>query len=529
MEALFAKMPVETGMAFVVVSHTDPGRTSMLPQILQRGTKLKVLEVENGMRVTANTIYLPPSNRDVVLQNEAFELKEQHRSTTLRLPIDTLFKSLAESRGGRAGCVVLSGTGTDGSQGLRMIKEKNGVTMVQKVETAKYSGMPESAIATGLADFILEPAEIPERLIEFFSRESSIAAMAKEVDKGEDIGTAVSKIITILGNRTGHDFSQYKKSTLVRRIQRRMSVMRTPDGNDYLKYLHRHPEEIDSLFQDLLIGVTSFFRDPEAFSYLKEILPELLSRTKERQPFRVWVTGCATGEEVYSIAILLIEVLDELDVRREIQIFGTDIDEISVEKAREGLYPQNIAADVSAERLKRYFSKENSHYRVKKDLREPIVFAVQNVLRDPPFSRLDLLVCRNLLIYLESAAQKKLIPLFHYSLKSGGVLFLGTSETVGGFSDIFAPLSKKWNIYRKRDVSSGIQRQVQFPMGGTGVDEAMEQLSPSKFQDETKEPGVAQATERLLLREHTPSCVVINPGARFHTSTAAPENTWNSL
>ena len=515
LEILFSNMPPETGMSFVVVTHTDPSRQSMLPQILQRGTKMEVIQIKGGMTVKPNTVYLPPSNKDVALEHDTFEFKEQRGASTMRLPIDTFFKSLAENRGERAGCIVLSGTGTDGSQGLRFLKENGGLAMAQRPESAKYSGMPESAIATGLADFVLDPAEMPRQLIEYFSHPSSIK-IERETEEGADLPAVISKVVTILANRTGHDFSQYKKSTLIRRIQRRMSVTRAPDGNQYIKHLHRHPDEIDSLFQDLLIGVTSFFRDPEAFSHLKEkVLPELLTRNDD-QSFRVWVAGCATGEEVYSIVILLMEVLDELDIRKELQIFGTDIDETAIEKARDGLFPPNIAADVSPARLKRFFEREDSHYRVRIQVREPVVFATQNVLKDPPFSRLDLLLCRNLLIYLESSAQKKLIPLFHYALKSGGVLFLGTSETVGDFTDIFAPISKKWNIYRKRDVSVIAQPQVRFPTGRKDMDEAIEQMRPFKTAHAVKESGIAYATERLLLKKHTPTCVIVNHNGEIH-------------
>jgi two-component system CheB/CheR fusion protein len=292
-----------------------------------------------------------------------------------------------------------------------------------------------------------------------------------------------------------------------------MTVTRMLSAQKYLTYLHRNPHEIESLFQDLLIGVTSFFRDVEAYDFLKEkVLPDLLKRGSEHEPFRVWAAGCATGEEVYSIMILVMECLDELGIRRDIQVFGTDLDRTSIEKAREGVYPENIAADLSPERLKNFFEKEDKNYRVRKSVREPVVFAAHNLLKDPPFSRLDLLVCRNLLIYLEPRAQKKLLPLFHYALKPGGVLFLGSSETVGEFADLFTPIHKKWSVYRKVDVSPALQPAVEFPTGGKAAATAVERaLAGQQPQTEVGDLAVATATTRLLLESHTPGCVVVNP------------------
>ncbi len=508
LEDFLAKMPDNSDLALVVISHTDPGRTSMLPDILGRKASMPVVQVKDGMRVKPNTVFLPPSNRDLILEGDVFHLQEQHRGSFFRLPIDTFLKSLADARGEFAGCVILSGTGTDGTQGLRVIKEKGGVTMVQSIASAKYEGMPESAMNTGMADFILAPAEMPARLVDYFASGIRLVE-AREEEVQADFPSILSKIVVAISSRTGHDFSQYKKSTLVRRIQRRMSVARCRTPQNYLTYLHHNPGEIEALFQDLLIGVTSFFRDPEAFELLSQhILGELLNRDRN-QPFRVWVPGCATGEEVYSLIILILERLNELQIRREIQVFGTDIDRTAIDKARDGLYPESIAADVSPERLQLFFIKENSSYRIRKEVREPVVFAVQNLLKDPPFSRLDLLVCRNLLIYLEPKAQKKILPLFHYSLKPGGALFLGSSETVGEFSDLFSPVYKKWNIYRKVDSSPGMLPRVEFPAGAKLPSTLMEpravQPAPAR-----SESVVEEATERLLLRQHTPACVVVN-------------------
>lgn len=509
LEEFFQNVPENSGMAYVIVSHTDPGRSSLLPEIIRRRSHIPAAEVKDGMVVAPNTIFLPPSNRDLALEGTVFRLKEQKRGPALRLPIDTFLKSLADSRGEHACCVILSGTGTDGTQGLRVIKEKGGVAVVQNTESAKYEGMPVSAIGTGLADFVLRPSEMPERLIECFS-DGVVIPKPKE-EEGEQFPVTLSKIVTTISNRTGHDFSAYKKSTLIRRIQRRMTVTRVRTPHKYLSYLHHNPTEIESLFQDLLIGVTSFFRDLEAFEYLKkEVMPDLLTRRSDEEPFRVWAAGCATGEEVYSVVIMITECLDELGIRKDLQVFGTDLDHKAIEKAREGLYPENIAADLTPERLKRFFEKENSLYRVKKEVREPVVFASHNVLKDPPFSRLDLLVCRNLLIYLEAKAQKKILPLFHYALRPGGTLFLGTSETVGEFVDLFLPIHKKWSIYRRVDVSPALQPLIEFPTGGKAAAMAVERLMTTHHPIEINDLAVAEATSRLLLETHTPPCVVVN-------------------
>jgi len=510
LEEFFQNVPKDSGMAYVVISHTDPGRSSLLPDIIQRRSDIPVTVVKDGMNVEPNTTYLPPSNRDLVLEGDIFRLKEQQRGSTLRLPIDTFLKSLADSRGELACCVILSGTGTDGTQGLRVIKEKGGITVVQTTESAKYEGMPESAIGTGLADFVIRPSEMPERLIECFFAGAGMPK-PEEVVVEDELPATISKIITTISTRTGHDFSAYKKSTLIRRIQRRMTVTRVLSPQKYLTYLHHNPGEIESLFQDLLIGVTSFFRDPEAFDMLKkEVLPGLLTRQAEHEPFRVWAAGCATGEEVYSTVILLMECLDELGTRRDIQVFGTDLDHTSIEKAREGVYPENIAADLSPERLKNFFEKENNNFRVRRAVRESVVFAAHNLLKDPPFSRLDLLVCRNLLIYLEPKAQKKVLPLFHYALRPGGVLFLGSSETVGEFADLFTPVHKKWSVYRRVDVSPALQPIVEFPTGGKAAATAVERALAGQQLAEVGESEIAAATSRLLLEMHTPECVVVN-------------------
>lgn len=508
LESFFAALPAQSGLAFVVIMHTDPEHTSLLPEILKRKSNSVILVIEDGLPIEPNTIYLPPSDRDPFIEDGAFHLKKRPGKRQLHMPVDGFLKNLAEEAGERAGCVILSGTGTDGTQGLRLIKEKSGVTVAQNCESALHAGMPESAIETGLVDYVLSPAEIPDRLIEFFKHPAFLETGPDQKQKTKS--DYLRRILVFLANRTRHDFSQYKESTLVRRIERRMTVTRSRNVEEYLDFLHRNPAESRALFQDLLIGVTSFFRDPEAFSFLKEkVLPELLAGGRKSAPFRAWVAGCATGEEAFSVAIILKELLEENDVARQLLIFGTDIDAQAIEKARHALYPQNIAADVGPARLKRFFANEHNHYRVTREIRDSVVFAEQNILRDPPFSTLDLLVCRNLLIYLKTEAQNKLFPLFHYTLDKGGILFLGTSESVSRHPELFKIVNKTFSIYRKKN--GGVRPPVEFRSWARefrAADEASR--SPGHRRGAAVPPSIAQAVEIELVKAYTPACVIVN-------------------
>ncbi len=505
LEAFFDAVADDSGLAFVVITHTDPDHESMLPDLLRRKTKIPVKLIEEGMAAEPNTVYLPPSNRDPVLERGVFSLKKRPARSKLHMPVDLFLKHLAEDRGELAACVILSGTGTDGTQGVRLIKEKAGLTVAQSPDSAQHGGMPKSAMETGMVDDVLTPSEIPGRLSEYFKHPVAIRDKPEE-GKEKKEPDHLRRILTFLATRTRHDFSFYKENTVIRRIERRMTVTRSRNASEYLGRLQQDPKEVRALFQDLLIGVTSFFRDPEAFIFLKEqVLPDLISQ-KDHEALRVWIPGCATGEEAYSVAIVLQECLEEKEISRDVQIFATDIDAKAIEKARLGTYVQNIVSDVNTERLKRFFTKEGSQYRLKSDIRELVVFAVQNVLADPPFSKLDLLVCRNLLIYLKPEAQSRLIPLFHYSIRNGGILFLGTSEGVGRYHDSFEPLSKQNSIYRKKNHLD--RRQVQFPTARwperTGEGPAAGR-KPDK-----PEQSVRGAVEKVLMEEYTPACVVVD-------------------
>jgi two-component system CheB/CheR fusion protein len=505
LEAFFDAVPDDSGLAFVVITHTDPEHESMLPDLLRRKTKISVKVIEEGMAAEPNTVYLPPSDRDPVLETGMFSLKKRPAKSKLHMPVDLFLKHLAEDRGELAACVILSGTGTDGTRGVRLIKEKAGLTVAQSPDSARHAGMPKSAMETGLVDYVLSPSEIPQSLEEYFKHPVAIRRKSEE-GKGKKEPDPLRRILTFLAARTRHDFSCYKENTLVRRIEHRMTITRNQKASDYLGLLQRDPKEVGALFQDLLIGVTSFFRDPEAFTFLKErVLPKVISE-KDHRSLRVWIPGCATGEEAYSVAMVLQECLEEREISREVQVFATDIDAKAIEKGRLGTYVQNIVSDVSPERLKRFFIKEESHYRLKSDIRELVVFAVQNVLADPPFSNLDLLVCRNLLIYLKPEAQSRLIPLFHYAIREGGILFLGTSEGVGRYHDLFEPLNKQCSIYRKKNHL--MPQPVQFPTA-RWLEKSGEEPPAGRKPDQPVQ-SVKGAVEKVLMAEHTPPCVVVD-------------------
>jgi two-component system, chemotaxis family, CheB/CheR fusion protein len=461
-EAFFSGLPADSapGMAFVLVQHLAPDHESILTELIKRYTSMQVFEVEDGMVVQPNCAYIIPPNRDMAFLNGSLQLLEPSAPRGRRMPIDFFFRSLAQDQHERAICIVLSGTGSDGTQGLRDIKGEGGMAMVQSPKSTEYDGMPRSAIATGLVDYELLPAEMPDQLIAYASRVfgKNVQAPPLPVAKND---SGLKKIFVLLRAQTGHDFSQYKPSTINRRIERRLAIHQIESLDNYVQFLQQKPSEVDALFRDLLIGVTGFFRDPDAFQQLEQqVIPALFASRPAGSLIRIWSAGCATGEEAFSLAILMQEQLEKEHRSHTVQIFATDIDSQAIATARTGLYPASIAADITAERLTAFFTAEGdgSAYRINKNIRDMLVFSEQNVIKDPPFSRIDLLSCRNLLIYMGADLQKKLIPLFHYALNPGGFLFLGTSETVGEFGDLFSPLDRKLKLYRRQEDIHGMQR-----------------------------------------------------------------------
>lgn len=460
-ESFFSGVPsTATGVAIVLVQHLDPDHKSLLTELVKRYTRMEVFEVKDGMTLRPECVYIIPPGKDLAVLGGTLQLLEPSEPRGRRLPIDFFFQSLAQDRGEKAVAVVLSGTGSDGTLGIRSVKAAGGLVLAQSPDTTEYDGMPASALATGLVDFELPPNEMPARILAFFSHAGSLPNTGVQPLSPFNENT-ISKVFILLRNRTGHDFSQYKPSTLHRRIVRRMAVHQLGTLEDYAKYLQQTPFELDALFQDLLIGVTNFFRDPEAFRALEEqILPLLLDNREPGIPVRVWSAGCSTGEEAYSVAILLQERLEARRLGESAQVFATDIDPRAIARARAGVYPAGIAADVTPERLSRFFTLESdgAGFRVRKNIRDMMVFSEQDVVKDPPFSKLDLIICRNLLIYLGPELQSRLIPLFHYALNPAGMLFLGTSESIGEFGDLFSTLDRKAKIFRRQEHFSGARR-----------------------------------------------------------------------
>ena len=460
-EEFFSGMPADTdpGMAFVLVQHLAPDHKSILTDLIKRYTRMQVFEVEDGMEVKPNCTYIIPPGRNMALFNGRLQLLEPSAPRGQRLPIDFFFRSLAQDQGERAICIVLSGTGSDGTQGARAIKAEGGMVIAQKTESTEYDGMPRSAIATGLVDYELLPVAMPAQLIAYTAHAFGTLPRpaTPQTPQAEN---ALQKIFTLLRAQTGHDFSQYKTSTVLRRIERRLAVHQFESIDRYVTFLQQEPTEVEALLRDLLIGVTNFFRDPEAFKKLEEqVIPKLFTSKPAGAAIRVWSIGCSTGEEAYSIAILLLERMAVLKQSYNVQIFASDIDRQAIATARAGTYPASIAADLSPDRLARFFTVEHdgSSYRIHKNIRDMLVFSEHNAIKDPPFSRLDLISCRNLLIYMGKDLQKKLIPLFHYALNTEGFLFLGSSETIGEYSELFSTLDRKLKLYqRKKNFQGGL-------------------------------------------------------------------------
>ena len=513
-EAFFSGMPTDSdpGMAFVLVQHLAPDHKSILADLIRRYTRMQVFEVEDGMAVRPNCVYIIPPNHDMAFLNGTLHLLEPAAPRGQRLPIDFFFRSLAQDQRERAIGIVLSGTGSDGTRGVRAIKGEAGMVMAQNPKSTEFDGMPRSAVATGLVDFELPPAEMPAQLIAYATHAFGKLPRftANPAPKTE---SALKKIFIQLRCQTGHDFSQYKPSTIHRRIERRMAVHQIESIDDYVKYQQQTPTEVEALFRDLLIGVTNFFRDPEAFQELEgQIIPKLFADKPAGGVVRVWSTGCSTGEEAYSIAILLQERMEMLKQTYTVQVFATDIDSRAIATARAGLYPASIETDISPERLARFFTPESdsSAYRIHKGIRDMLVFSEQDVIKDPPFSKLDLICCRNLLIYLGAELQKKLIPLFHYALNPGGVLFLGTSEGVGDFGELFAVLDRKAKLYRRAGNLQGAPRAAleRFLPPMTAINAALSR-APDKTAFPAKLP-LRELTEQALLQQIAPAGALVN-------------------
>ncbi len=503
---LLGALPADTGMAFVHIQHLDPQHDSLMVELLRGATHMKVVEATDDTALEPNVVYVGPRDRDVSLRRGRLRLTAPAEPPHVRLPIDFFFRAVARDKGERCIGVVLSGTGSDGTLGLRAIKAAGGMTIVQTPKSAKFDGMPRSAIATQQVDFVATPQEIPRILLDFEHHPYTSPADAVAATPAGQL----EQIFLLLREQTGHDFSHYKQNTIRRRMERRMAVHHLKRLDDYLRHLQRFPVEVEALFKDLLIGVTNFFRDPEAFKSIEErIVPRLFEQEASQSQLRIWVPGCSTGEEAYSLAILLADQAEQARSARKVCIFATDIDPGAIDIARAALYPESIAGDVPPDRLRRHLVKENGAYRIAKRVRETVIFAVQDILKDPPFSKLDLISCRNLFIYLEPALQRKLLQLFHAVLNPGGFLILGASETVGDAGELFASVDKKWKLFEKKPVTP-------HPLlGVTALHILNEGSNPlARVADPTAESNqpsaVGEVTSRLLLDSYAPACVVVD-------------------
>lgn len=499
----FHSMP-NPDIAFVIITHLSPDHTSALPELLQKHTPIKVLSISHQQKVEGNHIYVLPPGKKVAIHHGVLQLIERGIDPHVQLPIDFFFSSLAQDQSNKVICIILSGMGQDGTVGLRELRKSGALVIAQTAKSARYDGMPKSAINTGLVDYVLPPEDMYAFIIKYIAhlKDNSIPIE-------DNITKELHKILLLVKQQTGHDFSLYKLNTIYRRTQKRLSILHINTLSEYVYYLYQHPNEINILFKELLINVTSFFRDPPAFELLKKILQDkILFSPLKNKPLRVWVPACSTGQEAYSIAIILSECLDALKLNIPVQIFGTDIDEDAIEVARSGIFSTEISCEVSPERLAKFFIKENNSYKINADIRKMIIFAVQDLVKDPPFTRIDLLSCRNLLIYLSAELQKKILPLLHYSLNPDGLLFLGTSETLGGSTVFFNVMDKKWKIFKRKQGRSSFISTKESSCDGNPLENYDVKITEQTMSD--LEPNLSNLIKNILLKYYTPACVVID-------------------
>ena len=504
----FPALPADTGMAFVVVQHLDPKHESLLPELIAKVTQMPVSQVKDRTQVKANQVYVIPPNTLMTIMDKRLCLTARPRERKPQMSIDHFFRSLAESHDGNAIGIILSGSSSDGALGIEAIKHAGGITFAQEEKSARYHFMPRSAIATGCVDFVLSPEDIARKLAEvarhpYLSR--SHPTKVKELPvKDKNLG----RILGLLNKATGVDLTYYKRSTIWRRIMRRMALIKVTKPGDYIRYLQENPVEVTNLYQDVLIKVTGFFRDSEAFEALKNEIFPLIRRQKSQEiPVRIWVPGCSTGEEAYSLAMTWLESLEDQASIIPIQVFATDVSNTVIEKARNGLYPENIAEDVSPERLARFFVKTNGTFQVSKVIRDMCIFAQQNLIQDAPFSKLDLISCRNVLIYLEPVLQKRVLQIFHFALKPMGFLMVGASETIGQFSKFFSLTNRKYKIYRRKAHVGRMPLALGRELAG-----GMEAIAkhPGVQEGAWSKKDLYKEVDSLMLNQFAPPGVLVN-------------------
>lgn len=504
----FDRMPPDSGMAFVVLLHLDPTRPSQMAEILTRHTAMPVEQATELARVEPDHVYVIPPNTTMTIEKGRLRLGDAQTTRGIRLPIDAFFKSLAEDQEECAICAVLSGAGSDGTRGLRAVKAHGGLTIAQDPKSARYEAMPSSAIPTGLVDLVLRVEEMPQRILQHKQAWSELRARLANDATDATTREALPGIVATLRRKTGHDFSGYRHKTIVRRIQRRMQILGIDSAEAYVRRIRDESDEADALFRDLLIGVTQFFRDPDAFAAVEEaVIPAILDRKHPNEEIRVWVPACSTGEEAYSLAILIREAMRERDVHHPVRVFAGDIDEDGLEEARVGRYPQASAQHITPERLAAHFVRQGDMYRVAEEVREMCIFSTHSLIKNPPFSRLDLIACRNFLIYLEPALQARIMPLFHYALGPAGFLFLGSSESLGAATDLFRTIDQRHRIFQRRD-------SVTTPVFAFPLAESTPHLraagEPGPRTHAVADPQVGRALERLLLSRFAPAGVLVN-------------------
>jgi two-component system CheB/CheR fusion protein len=510
LEQFLGHVPKECGLGFVVVQHLDPIHKGILVELLQRNTPMPVVQIKDRMKIEPDHVYVIPPNKDLSILHGVLHLLEPAAPRGLRLPIDFFFRSLAEDQHEQSLGVILSGMGSDGTLGLRAIKENAGVVFVQTPASAKFDSMPRMAIEAGLADVIAPAEELPVKIIEYLKHVP--LRVRPNPDHDEKNQSALEKIVILLRTQSGHDFSLYKKSTIHRRIERRMGLHQIAKIADYIRYLRGNPQETDLLFKELLIGVTNFFRDTAVWEQLKDkVIPDLLASRPKGGLLRAWTAGCSTGEEAYSLAMVFKEVLERVKPTKNfsLTIFATDLNKDAIDKARAAVYPANISLDVSEKRLRRFFlQNEHGGYAVKKEIREMIIFAPQNLVMQAPFTKLDFVTCRNLLIYLDAELQKKLMPLFHYSLHSGGILLLGSAETVGTATDLFSPLAGKTRLYRRLDTTPQLNL-VEFPPSFIPTRMETVEVSSAQSVKLPAAPNLQSLADQVLLQRYSPAAVLV--------------------
>jgi two-component system CheB/CheR fusion protein len=504
-EKFLSNVPENCGMAFVIIQHLDPTHIGILPELLQRVTKMPVIQVEENMEVKINSVYVIPSNASLIINDGFLHLSLPSEARGLRLPIDNFFESLANDKKALSIGVVLSGLGSDGSEGARRIKENHGIVMVQDPATAAFNSMPLMTIDSVMADIIAPADELFEKLV-LLLRTIPLLKTACSLDESDN--ASLEKIVNLLRKRTGNDFSLYKRSTILRRVERRMGIHKIEDISVYVRYMNNNPNEIDIFFKELIIGVTSFFRDQIVWDKLKEtVIPDMLLNIPQGSIIRAWVAGCSTGEEAYSLAIVFKEVFETYKPARtfNLQIFATDIDNEAVQMARNGVFPSSISDNVSPYRLERYFTKFKDEYKINAEIREMIVFAQHNLIMHPPFTNIDMVSCRNLLIYIDATLQKKIIRLFNYSIKPDGILLLGSAETIGQNNSIFSPLDLKLKLF-KRSSSELVPDLINFP--STIISNRQYNIQSNFSSDSGM--NVESLADQFILENYSPAGLLVN-------------------